>query len=168
MYAETQREKMEVFHSIRDSEWNHEMNPVAVTIQEGVVEHDSSRGVCLAPVTFSLRNHSLTHPSRFMLRLGTGSCNEHSASEQFHLLPPCYAGRLTIRGMLQPSQSTSVQTKLWVTRPGMYALSGWQVETDVGEPLGSHSQSPWRTRRRYLQGPLADHHPCLTVTNISL
>ncbi|KAF8846247.1 hypothetical protein BDN67DRAFT_986591 [Paxillus ammoniavirescens] len=148
MYAETQREKMEVLYSIRDSEWNHEMNPVAVTVQEGVVEHDFSRGACLAPVTFSLRNHSLTHPSRFV-----------------HLLPPCYAGRLTIRGMLQPSQSTSVQTKLWVTRPGMYALSGWQVETDVGEPLGNHSQSPWRTRHRYLQGPLADHH--LTVTDIS-
>ncbi|KIK93997.1 hypothetical protein PAXRUDRAFT_480682 [Paxillus rubicundulus Ve08.2h10] len=184
MYAETQREKMEVFYSIRDSEWNHEMNPVVVTIQERVIEHDFSRGqvalfypsfplltlsrVCLAPVTFSLRNHSLTHPSRFMLKLGTENCDEHSASEQLHLLPPRYVGRLTIRGMLQPSQLTLLQTKLWVARPGMYALSGWQVETDVGEPFGGHSRSPWRTRHRYLQGPPVDHHPRLIVTDSSL
>ncbi|KAF9229138.1 hypothetical protein BS17DRAFT_742850 [Gyrodon lividus] len=167
MYAETRREKMEVLKSIRGSEWNVDMNPVVVTIQEGVVEHDFSRGVCLAPVTFSLRNHSLTHPSRYVLQLCARSCNEDSASGQSDIVPPCYAGRLTIRGMLQPSQLGSVQTKLLVARPGVYALSGWQVETDVGEPSSGHNQSSWRTRHRYLQGPPPDYHPCLTVRDIS-
>lgn len=44
MYAETQREKIEILQSIRDSEWNAEMNPLVVTIQEGVIEHDFGRG----------------------------------------------------------------------------------------------------------------------------
>ncbi|KAF9244569.1 ER-golgi trafficking TRAPP I complex 85 kDa subunit-domain-containing protein [Melanogaster broomeanus] len=151
MYAETEREKTEVLRSIRDSEWNAEMNPLVVTIPDNiVVEHDFSRGVCLAPVTFSLRNHSLTHPLRYV-----------------NLLPPCYAGRQTIRGVLQASQSTSIQTKLWVVRPGMYALSGWQIESDVGEPSLSHSQSSWRTRHRYVQSPPPNHHPYVTVTDVS-
>lgn len=47
MYAETQREKMEILQSIRDSEWNAEMNPLVVTIQEDMVEHDFSLG-CVA------------------------------------------------------------------------------------------------------------------------
>jgi hypothetical protein len=53
MYAETQREKVEILQSIRDSEWNAEMNPLVVTIQEGVVEHDFSRG-CVVSYRTSL------------------------------------------------------------------------------------------------------------------
>ena len=44
MYAETQREKTEILQSIRDSEWNAEMNPLVVTIQQDIVEHDFSLG----------------------------------------------------------------------------------------------------------------------------
>lgn len=44
MYAETRREKMEILQSIRDSEWNVEMNPLVVTIQQDVIEHDFSLG----------------------------------------------------------------------------------------------------------------------------
>lgn len=60
MYAETQREKMEILQSIRDSEWNVEMNPLVVTIQEDVVEHDFSRGyvVSFAPV-FHTQSHQI-------------------------------------------------------------------------------------------------------------
>lgn len=53
MYAETQREKMEILQSIRDSEWNAEMNPIVVTIQEGVIEHDFGLG-CVASYRPSL------------------------------------------------------------------------------------------------------------------
>ena len=52
MYAETQREKMEILQLIRDSEWNAEMNPLVATIQ-GVVEHDFSRG-CVVSFRTSL------------------------------------------------------------------------------------------------------------------
>lgn len=45
MYAETQREKMEVLESIRNSEWNREMNPIVVTLQDQrPLEHDFSKG----------------------------------------------------------------------------------------------------------------------------
>lgn len=53
MYAETQREKTEILQSIRDSEWNAEMNPLVVMVQEGVLEHDFSRG-CVASFRPSL------------------------------------------------------------------------------------------------------------------
>jgi hypothetical protein len=45
MYAETQREKVEMLQAIRDSEWNAEMNPIVVIVQDGlVIEHDFSKG----------------------------------------------------------------------------------------------------------------------------
>jgi len=44
MYAETQREKIEMLHAIRDSEWNAEANPLAVTVEDNpVVEHDFTK-----------------------------------------------------------------------------------------------------------------------------
>jgi hypothetical protein len=48
MYAETQRQKMEVLDAIRNSEWNTEMNPTVVTQQEVPVFHDFSKGFVLA------------------------------------------------------------------------------------------------------------------------
>jgi trafficking protein particle complex subunit 8 len=49
IYAETQREKMEILEAVRQSEWNMEMNPVVVTVEGGVqVTHDFSQGyVCV-------------------------------------------------------------------------------------------------------------------------
>lgn len=41
MYAETQRERLDVIQAIKDSEWNAEMNPVVVTTSDGFsVKHD--------------------------------------------------------------------------------------------------------------------------------
>ncbi|KAG5340621.1 hypothetical protein C0989_001063 [Termitomyces sp. Mn162] len=39
MYAETQREKEEVLDAIRNSEWNAEMNPAVLVVQEPTVTH---------------------------------------------------------------------------------------------------------------------------------
>lgn len=77
MYAETQREKTEILQSIRDSEWNVEMNPLVVTIQEGVVEHDFSRG-CVA----SYRRVSHTHSCQ------TLSCTCEILFEELFVDPP--------------------------------------------------------------------------------
>lgn len=62
MYAETQREKMGILQSIRDSEWNAEMNPLVVTIQEGVVEHDFNLG-CVASYQPNLRCSLVSDPA---------------------------------------------------------------------------------------------------------
>lgn len=41
MYAETERERQEVILGVKNSEWNAEMNPVVVSVLDGVtVEHD--------------------------------------------------------------------------------------------------------------------------------
>jgi hypothetical protein len=90
IYAETQREKLKLFDTIRNSEWNSEMNPVFVTVQDGVtVLHDFSKGCvqihsgcaidrpiaffrsCHASIPFTLRNCSLTHTSRYVLRFAS-------------------------------------------------------------------------------------------------
>jgi hypothetical protein len=45
MYAETQREKLALLEAVRSSDWNAEMNPIVVTLQEGsTVYHDFTTG----------------------------------------------------------------------------------------------------------------------------
>ena len=45
MYAETRRENMEILNAIRGSEWNVEMNPVVLSLQDvGTQVHDFSKG----------------------------------------------------------------------------------------------------------------------------
>ncbi|GBE78241.1 hypothetical protein SCP_0111240 [Sparassis crispa] len=166
MYAETRRQRSEILRSIRDSEWNAEMNPVVVTVQDGRrVDHDFSKGPRHVSVAFTLRNLSLTHPSRIVLKLQSASAEPASSAA---LLPPQYAGRLTYRSTLAPSASHIFQVKLWVTRPGSYALDGWTVETDVGERANAGtSTGVWRTRHRYVQGPLADYRHSVTVVDVT-
>jgi len=160
MYAETQREKVEMLQAIRDSEWNAEMNPIVVIVQDGlVIEHDFSKGVCLTPVEFTIRNHSLSHPSRFVLRL------DHRQQSSSHHLPAPYCGRTTFRGLLEPLQTTSVLAQLCATCPGTYALSGWRLETEVGEP-GTEDGS-WHVRHRYEQRAAADDSSSIVVSDLS-
>ncbi len=99
MYAETARERLEILKAARNGEWNTEMNPVDVAGEAGsLVQHDFTKGYatqtpsasshhidsstsccsrpCRVPVTFTLRNHSLTNPVRFRLKL-TSSALDH-------------------------------------------------------------------------------------------
>jgi hypothetical protein len=91
MYAETQRERVEILNAIRESEWNAEMNPVVLSLQSpGPLLHDFSQGFvefgssfepwltfffsrpCRMSVPLILRNYSLTRKCRFLLRLSAG------------------------------------------------------------------------------------------------
>ncbi|KAJ7630805.1 ER-golgi trafficking TRAPP I complex 85 kDa subunit-domain-containing protein [Roridomyces roridus] len=119
MYAETQRQKIEVMEAIQHSEWNAEMNPTVVAREDVPVSHDFSQGPCHIPVPFTIRNYSPTNSARFVFRLTSES------SEPSDLLPPSYSGRLTFRGTLKPMESARVAPKIW------YALSGWRIETEV-------------------------------------
>ncbi|KAJ7092588.1 ER-golgi trafficking TRAPP I complex 85 kDa subunit-domain-containing protein [Mycena epipterygia] len=142
MYAETQRQKMEVLDAVRHSEWNTEMNPTVVKQEEVPVTHDFSTGPCHVPITFTVRNYSSTHTSRFVLRLAS-----ESISSPPDLLPPAYTGRLTFRGTLKPLELTRITPKIWVVCPGTYALSGWRLETEVLET--SIGGDDARVRHRY-------------------
>ncbi|KAG1875607.1 ER-golgi trafficking TRAPP I complex 85 kDa subunit-domain-containing protein [Suillus subalutaceus] len=169
MYAETQREKVEMLQAIRDSEWNAEMNPIVVIVKDGlVIEHDFSQGVCLTHVEFTIRNHSLSHPSRFVLRLD--HCQQSSSvlstdSVCRHHLPAPYCGRTTFRGLLEPLQTTSVLAQLCATCPGTYALSGWRLETEVGEP--GTEDGLWQVRHRYEQRAAADNSSSIVISDLS-
>lgn len=45
MYAETQREKQEIMDAVKICEWNAEMDPTVVSVQDGfTVKHDFSQG----------------------------------------------------------------------------------------------------------------------------
>ena len=81
------------------------------------------------------------------------------------LLPVSYCGRMTFRGLLQPLQATSVQAHMCVTRPGTYALSGWRLETEVGEP--GMEDGSWRVRHRYEQRAPADDKSSIVVSDLS-
>ncbi|KIO08413.1 hypothetical protein M404DRAFT_134508 [Pisolithus tinctorius Marx 270] len=165
MYAETQREKMEMLESIRNSEWNAVSNPLVVSVEDGlVIEHDFDKGGCLVYVTFTLRNYSLTHPLRYTLKFKP-SLSKIAAVGPLNLLAPRYISPLTIRGTLQPSESSSVETRLWVSCPGMYALSRWEAEVEVGESWLDGSKTLWQTRHCYVQGPPAEYCSCFTVNN---
>lgn len=96
MYAETTRQRAEILQSARTCEWNAEMNPINVSVESGTtVEHDFTKGCasplpmvshhvddrnpfsrpCRVPVTFTLRNHSLTNPARFRLKLSSSAAD---------------------------------------------------------------------------------------------
>ncbi|KAG5647603.1 hypothetical protein DXG03_008956 [Asterophora parasitica] len=157
MYAETQREKEEILDGIRRSEWNVEMNPLVLLLQEpGTLRHDFSHGPCRSPVTLTVRNYSLTHASRYVLRL---NANSYATD----LLPPPYTGRLTYRGTLDPSRTITLRPELWITRPGTYGLGGWTLETEVLETSSSPDEIEGRIRHRYKQESRPDDRSSLVV-----
>ncbi|KAH7912583.1 ER-golgi trafficking TRAPP I complex 85 kDa subunit-domain-containing protein [Hygrophoropsis aurantiaca] len=165
MYAETQREKVEILQAVRDSEWNSEMDPIVVTVEDGrAAEHDFTQGSSTIPVVFTLRNYSLTQPSRYVLKLDAPGDSVSQSSN--HLLPR-YAGRLTFRGTLKPAETITISSKIWITRPGIYVLNGWRLETEVGEILTGDQEPTWRTRHRYLQEPRPDGWSFITVSGVS-
>ncbi|KAF9475629.1 hypothetical protein BDN70DRAFT_883515 [Pholiota conissans] len=159
MYAETRRENMEVLGAIRGSEWNTEMNPVALSLKGiGTKSHDFEQGPCQVSVEFQLRNYSLTLPADYILKLQS----EVVISTDF--LPPPYLGRLTFRGTIPPSGTVTVQPRLWITRPGTYSLGGWTLETAICIPPSQDVQSS--RARHYLQEPSTEQERvCAVVHN---
>jgi hypothetical protein len=82
------------------------------------------------------------------------------------ILPPQYSGRRTFRGLLEPSQTAQVQTKVWISQPGTYSLSGWSLESEV-EDLDIESKDGWQARDRYRQGPpQGGTLSCITVIGV--
>ncbi|EIN14080.1 hypothetical protein PUNSTDRAFT_59603 [Punctularia strigosozonata HHB-11173 SS5] len=147
MYAETQMEKTEILQSVRSSEWNTEMYPVIVSIQDGrTMVHDFSGGPCQTTCSIAVRNYSRTHPARYTLKLNSRQTHPND------LLPPPYSGRRIHRGVLGPSEVVLLNTQLRISRPGRYALASWSIETELGEPSYSAEQTDsWQTRRKYVQ-----------------
>ncbi|KAF8349763.1 ER-golgi trafficking TRAPP I complex 85 kDa subunit-domain-containing protein [Amanita rubescens] len=156
MYAETQREKAEILGSMRSSEWNAEMDPLFVAIQgQSIFMHDFSQGPYIAQLSITLRNHSLTYPTEFVLKFPM--VQKHSSN-----LAPTYMGRTTFRGSLEPSQSTTIKPKVCITQPGVYAIDGWNLTTEVFRSSDS-GKIPFR---RYNRQPSPEETTRLTICDI--
>ncbi|PPQ62964.1 hypothetical protein CVT24_006070 [Panaeolus cyanescens] len=157
MYAETRKENLEIIGAIRSSEWNYESNAVDVYFQKTAhISHDFDTGPYSGSVDLILRNHSLVCPVRYVLKLRTET-NSRS------LLPPPYKGRLTFHGVLDPSQTVALTPKLWIKRPGAYALGGWSLETEV---LSGPSGQPAKPILHVQEGRPDEDQTCIIISNI--
>ncbi|KAI0271395.1 ER-golgi trafficking TRAPP I complex 85 kDa subunit-domain-containing protein [Gloeopeniophorella convolvens] len=160
MYAETQREKDNVLEAIRTCEWNSEVNPISlVTTEPEAINHDFSKSHCLIPVSMTLRNFSMTHPSKYTLKLASDSRDARVPGSE-ELAPPAWIGRLTFRGILEPLEHTTIQPTLHVTQPDTYTVEGWQLEVEVGQMTGQG----WQTAYRYVVNPPTDRRSCTSIT----
>ena len=81
------------------------------------------------------------------------------------MLPPQYSGRLTHRGELAASATSTVRAKLAVDRPGCYALTSWSIDSEVGEV--PEDNGPWRARQWYTQRSRPTEHSSVTVVDIA-
>ncbi|KAI0348507.1 hypothetical protein BDW22DRAFT_1350734 [Trametopsis cervina] len=164
MYAETQRERLDIIAALRNSEWNAETNPVVVGVQDGlIVQHDFTHGPCTVQAAFSLHNHSLTHAVRYTLKLLPGSPPKAGSS----LLPPQYVRRLAHKGELQPAETATVPVKLSARNAGSYALDSWHVDIEVLELDDVEQNQPRRVRHRYEEVPQAGKRSSVTVVDLS-
>ncbi|KAK0464963.1 ER-golgi trafficking TRAPP I complex 85 kDa subunit-domain-containing protein [Desarmillaria tabescens] len=145
MYAETQREKVKMLQSVKDSEWNSEMDPIGKS--------------CRLPVTFTIRNHSLTHRSSFVLKLLTEQPIDAPTASAIR---PCYSGRLSFRGVLNPTELITIHPKMWVSRPGLYSLHAWRLEVEVHELDQAPGDKP-RIRHHYIQESEQVHYSNIIV-----
>ncbi|KAK2461653.1 hypothetical protein APHAL10511_006116 [Amanita phalloides] len=156
IYTETQREKTGILESIRNSEWNVEMDPLTIVVQgQGNITHDFSKGPCIVPVSIILQNYSLTHSTRFVLKFPM-------VQERSSQLIPTYMGRTTFRGILGPSQSTIVKPKLWITRAGIFNIGEWYLTTEIFQS----TQPPQTPLRRYNRRSSPEEKTCLTISEI--
>lgn len=106
IYAETQREKSSILEAIRGSEWNAEMNPVSlVVIEPDIIKHNFSEmsvlpaahtvkkiyltilhRSCQVPITLMLRNFSMTHSSKYTLKLASEATPDDPSGPKYAFL----------------------------------------------------------------------------------
>lgn len=157
MYAETAREKAEIIKGIRNSAWNAEMNPLVLAAEvKDHLEHDFSNSEpCIVPITFNIRNFSLTQSSKYRLQLSRGSSGDDFS--QYATAP--YHGQLTFHGSIAPSGVETRTASIWVTQPGIYAVGHWQLLTQVLEGDGDEAD----LGKCYSQAPAKDSLPSIII-----
>jgi hypothetical protein len=76
-----------------------------------------------------------------------------------HSFAAAYSGQLTHRGLILPSERTTIEALLRAKSPGQISLGGWQLEVEVGtrdaaiSAKNMPSSPEWRILARYLQHP---------------
>ncbi|KAF9455059.1 hypothetical protein P691DRAFT_800071 [Macrolepiota fuliginosa MF-IS2] len=173
MFAETVRDNAEMLQAIKSCEWNQGMNPLDVVVEgPNEVVHDFSSGPCWTSVDFTIRNYSLTHEARFVLKLNGGAtANGSHPPLNSQVLPPPHATKLSFRGLIPSSGSVTLHPKLWITRPGTYSLDGWKLDTEVLEnsdnpeptSVSQSARSSRKIRHRYTLERPVSNRTCLVV-----
>ncbi|CAE6431018.1 unnamed protein product [Rhizoctonia solani] len=144
MYAETERERGMLASQIRGSTWNASQPCISVyacgpgteiVVQEGKIS--------TIPVTFTLRNFSISRTVKCMLDLKQKPDILLSPSH----LPAVYAGQTIFRRALAPLQTCQIIAYMVVSRPGAYGLGGWSLRSEIA---ARNSDNEWRTGQVYI------------------
>ncbi|KAG8880663.1 hypothetical protein FRB97_000617 [Tulasnella sp. 331] len=139
MYAETTREREALVMSVKKSSWNLDEDPLVLDVQSSDhFQHDFAARPASLPVIFNVRNTSTNRPTEYALLLSDDPAQ--SPSRGF-VVPP-YVGKLTHRGVISPLSQVTIRARVWVVRPGTYALGGWKLQS---QPLSQHAEEPVST-----------------------
>ncbi|GAA5949848.1 hypothetical protein JCM3765_007713 [Sporobolomyces pararoseus] len=132
IFAESQLEKTLLIKNLRQSSSNQEFGGGGLEIDPSIVflkvedqvcrEHDFSKGPCLVPIHFLIRNLSPTSSFDYVLTLGTTT---DSAL--------VYTGLLTRRNKVGPLSISKVSTTVFITREGIYDVGGWKLELKLDD-----------------------------------
>ncbi|KAG8747243.1 hypothetical protein FRC10_001859 [Ceratobasidium sp. 414] len=128
MYAETEREREMLAAQIRASAWN--ASGPCVSVDVGPVGADAAVQTgknSIIPVTFALRNFSLSRTVKCVLDL--------------KLRPDAALSSKTLR----PLETCQIQARMLVSQPGVYGLGGWVVRCEVA----ASNKGEWKVGQVY-------------------
>ncbi|KAJ1311731.1 hypothetical protein OPQ81_010201 [Rhizoctonia solani] len=144
MYAETEREREMLASQIRGSMWNASEPCISVQVcgpGTEIVMHEGKTSTI--PVTFTLRNFSISRTVKCMLDLKQKSDILLFPSH----FPAVYVGQTVFRRTLAPLQTCQITAHMVVSRPGAYGLGGWSVQHEVA---ASDSGNEWKVGWVYI------------------
>lgn len=90
------------------------------------------------------------------------------------IYPAPYSGRLTFRTTVSASEFVILQPRLLITRPGLYNLGGWALETEVlveqqqdgSDPDAKVEQQQQQRQYRYVQEQAPSNEACIVVRDL--
>ncbi|EKM61151.1 uncharacterized protein PHACADRAFT_190295 [Phanerochaete carnosa HHB-10118-sp] len=143
MYAETQRERVEMLEAIRNSEWNSETDPMTV------VTHDSQQ----------IQHDFSAVPSTGCFYFA--QCLTDSLSEIYiQAISDAFDELISLT-----SAAAAVQWPDDTSRPAN-RVRGLHIETEVGE-LPADNSALWKIRQRYQQEARSKDSSSVTVVDVS-
>ncbi|ORX33680.1 ER-golgi trafficking TRAPP I complex 85 kDa subunit-domain-containing protein [Kockovaella imperatae] len=140
MYEETGRLRQQLITSILDGVYSQEDDPVCLRVKiegskRGIVSRGGSGAI---GVVFQIDNRSPAISVRWLLTLPL------SSTEVAGMDPARFTSTLTHRGTLEPGQAKEVFATIWVDRPSLVSLDGWDLAVETGE-----ERNGWQVRRHW-------------------
>lgn len=163
MYEETGRLRKVLLDSVLDGTLAQEDDPLVVRgyvdgAKGGVASLDLNHGYvpltsasCLmltcspsmVPVSLQVHNLSPLIPARYILRLPSQSLPTQSRDNPY--APARHMGTLEHRGSLQPGETRTVASSIWIEGPALVELS-WEIDVETGE---NGQGGEWKVRKTW-------------------